>query len=477
MRSAEVKLLSALTCLIAGIVVPTSVAVVAEPPVAANSNSKGIAAKYCDDLGIASDANVRSRGQTTLHIDNSTIVPNIVAHENATIYIKDSTVEDDVHAVGNSTIHLVSPEVKGDVVSDPSATVHRSRNIAPPAKKRAFRMGLTPFPHDLTLDGVNAAKRFVRDNADVISVHIEGVPWLEAHTGEDIHPKLMEDWQRHRDAKPPDGKVYLSLSPLNNGRSGIAGYRAERENLPLPEPFVGKALDDPVVVKAYLEYCRRAIRYFEPDYLTIGIEVNELFHNNRSEWRAYTRLHRQVYEALNRENPALPICVSFTLHNMLNPDWKDRADMLAEMKKLMSHNDLVAVSFYPFMAMLGGRMDECLAWLRREFDAFKKPYVVSECGQPAEPVVLKSLGFTIPASPESQYRALERLLLFAGRHQVEFLIWYLPRDYDRLWEKIRAGAPEFFGVWRDCGLLDGDGRKRPAYQLWRTYFELPLCHE
>lgn len=342
----------------------------------------------------------------------------------------------------------------------------------PAARERAFRMGFTAFPHDMTLEGVTAAKNFVRDNADIIAVHFEGVPWLEAHTGKPFHPKFMEEWERQKDAKPPNGKVYLALTPLNNGRSDIAGYRAEQENLPLPEPLVGKALDDAVVVKAYLEYCRRAIEYFKPDYLTIGIEVNELFHNKRSKWDAYTRLHRQVYEALKRENPRLPICVSFTLHNMLNPEWKDREQMLAEMKKLMSHSDLVGVSFYPFMAMLGSRMDYCLSWLSDNFDEFKKPYAITESGQPAEPVVLKSLGFTIPASLKRQSEVLEKLLSFAHERQFEFLIWFLARDYDGLWEKIRAEAPEFFVVWRDCGLLDGDGRERAAYKVWRSYLEL-----
>jgi hypothetical protein len=132
------------------------------------------------------------------------------------------------------------------------------------------------------------------------------------------------------------------------------------------------------------------------------------------------------------------------------------------------------VSFYPFMAMLRDRMNECLSWLETEFDEFEKPYVFSESGEPAEPVVLKSLGFTIPASPEAQQIVLDKLLSFAQRREAEFLIWFLPRDYDGLWEKIRAEAPEFFGVWRDCGLLDGEGNERPAYRLWRAHFELPL---
>ena len=59
------------------------------------------------------------------------------------------------------------------------------------AKERAFRMGFTAFPHDMTLEGVTAAKNFVRDNADILSVHFEGVPWLEAHTGKPFPPKFM----------------------------------------------------------------------------------------------------------------------------------------------------------------------------------------------------------------------------------------------------------------------------------------------
>ncbi len=69
---------------------------------------------------------------------------------------------------------------------------------------------------------------------------------------------------------------------------------------------------------------------------------------------------------------------------------------------------------------------------------------------------------------------LDKLLSFTRKREAKLIIWYLPRDYDGLWEAIRAEAPEFFGAWRDCGLLDGEGQQRPAYLLWRTYFERPL---
>jgi hypothetical protein len=55
------------------------------------------------------------------------------------------------------------------------------------------------------------------------------------------------------------------------------------------------------------------------------------------------------------------------------------------------------------------------------------------------------------------------------------VISFLHRDYDALWEKIKRSSPEAFMVWRDCGLLDQDGKARPAYTVWKRYFEVRLA--
>jgi hypothetical protein len=339
--------------------------------------------------------------------------------------------------------------------------------------QREFHMGFTPFPYDMTVQAIQDVEKFVRANGDLLTAHLEGVPWAEAAATAPFHPKMLEDWARHKRAVPEKGKMYLAVTPINNDRSDLAAYRSEREGMPMPEAFAGKTFDDPNVAEAYLRYCRRAVEYFRPDYLAIGIEVNELYHKAPRKFPAYARLHRQVYKALKKDHPELPIFATYTLHNLLNTGWADRKAMLAACQELMEYNDFVAISYYPFMANLSGQNDQCLRWLSREFDRFGKPYAFCEMGQPAETVSFDGGKITIPSSPALQQRVLSGVLDFATSRRTEFVVWFVPRDYDAMWEKIRNTAPDFFKVWRDCGLQDGQGKPRPACQLWQRVLALP----
>jgi hypothetical protein len=65
------------------------------------------------------------------------------------------------------------------------------------------------------------------------------------------------------------------------------------------------------------------------------------------------------------------------------------------------------------------------------------------------------------------------LLGFAQKHKARFVISFIHRDYDALWENIKGTAPEAFMAWRDCGLLGEKGKPRPAYHVWRRYLAMP----
>ncbi|HEX7899513.1 MAG TPA: hypothetical protein VF950_17225 [Planctomycetota bacterium] len=333
--------------------------------------------------------------------------------------------------------------------------------VQEPPTPRAFRMGFTAFPHDHTPEAFLETRDFVHANADLIAHHIEGVPWAETHAGGPLPAKLLEDWNGKKSMTPKGAKVYLAVSP------GRGELKVHDKAGPLPAALKGKGYDHPDVKTAYLRYCRKAVEFFKPDYLVVGIEVNEL---SPAAGRAYADLHRHVYAALKKDAPALPVSASFTLHNL----FKKRGAMLDGLKALMPHNDQIAVSYYPFFVG-GAEALGALDWLVREFDGLKKPYAFVETNEAAERLPLPQAGVVIEGSAEKQRVYTERLLALAQERRFDFVVCFIHRDYDALWEKIKAVSPELFMAWRDCGLVDEAGKPRPAYHVWRKYFEVPLA--
>ena len=52
----------------------------------------------------------------------------------------------------------------------------------------------------------------------------------------------------------------------------------------------------------------------------------------------------------------------------------------------------------------------------------------------------------------------------------EFVVWFVSRDHDLMNQTLLGLGvelgPSFF-IWRDTGLLDGDGHPRPGLSVWR----------
>ncbi len=92
---------------------------------------------------------------------------------------------------------------------------------------RAFRMGFTPFPHDISLQALEDTREMLRADGDLVAAHFEGVPWPEALSGEPLPGKLLSEWERCREALGPGGVIYLALTPLDLGRSQMAPSRGE----------------------------------------------------------------------------------------------------------------------------------------------------------------------------------------------------------------------------------------------------------
>jgi hypothetical protein len=229
-----------------------------------------------------------------------------------------------------------------------------------------------------------------------------------------------------------------------------------------------------------LNYCKRAVEFFHPDYLAIGIEINELVFNAPANFPAYVELHQYVYKELKKDYPKLPIFASFTLHSLLDArrSASDRERSLAAVKSLMPYNDLVGISFYPFFGNLSDQVDSAFNFLSKNFDEFGKPYAFAETGEAADKLTVQLDGkpWSIDGSPARQLAYYEKLLSFAQSRHAEFVISFLYKDYDALWKKIADKAPPVFQAWQDNGLLDEKGSSRPALQLWKQVFQTQVVN-
>jgi hypothetical protein len=277
--------------------------------------------------------------------------------------------------------------------------------------QRPFYMGFTPWLYDLNSEAIESTYSYVNEHADVISHHLaEGVPWTEALAKKKYHPNVMWDWSQRRTKSASALKVFVSISPFNMGHTGLADYWGELTHMGLPVTFAGKRFNDPVVKQAYLNYAESVIEYFEPDYLAITIEANELFFNNPEKWADFVELYIETYSALKLSHPELPVFFTSSLHTM-NQMRVGTDDAWSELSMLWNYSDIAAVSYYPHMQypLDLSHPTKILSTLRDHTD---KPVAISESGYPAEQIDFPGLGH-IPATETLQAEMMFRMLLHA----------------------------------------------------------------
>ncbi|MFV2073369.1 MAG: hypothetical protein ACC742_12055, partial [Thermoanaerobaculales bacterium] len=100
-----------------------------------------------------------------------------------------------------------------------------------------------------------------------------------------------------------------------------------------------------------------------------------------------------------------------------------------------------------------------------------KPFAITETGYIAETLDLPELGIFQEGRQEWQAAYVQQLMAELGRLDAEFVVWFVPRDHDLMNETLQQMGvplgPAFF-VWRDTGLLDGDGNARPGLRIWQS---------
>lgn len=352
----------------------------------------------------------------------------------------------------------------------------------PAVNTRSFSMGFTPFPYDITQAAVDDVYSKIASDADMITHHFDnGIPWNDAFA--DSYPydnHIMDDWSQRLINTPANHKVYVAITPIGITRNVLAPLRDAADDMPLVAPFDTHAANADFnhndVKTAYLNYCKRVIAYFNPDYLAIGIEVNLLRkETDAATWGKYKELNDFVYISLKAIYPDLAIFASVSAIEMVDgytlglpaefasdPAGYE-ASQRAVLLDVLSSSDYYAISLYPYMTAFHDTPYPA-DFLDTLFSLASKPLVIAETGMLAEAVNAFSTDFI--GSQVMQDNYLVELFDVLERHNAEFVTWFVIQDYDDLCFSIGPCTGVNL-MWRDTGLYDGFGNPRPSHTTWK----------
>ena len=347
--------------------------------------------------------------------------------------------------------------------------VFLSAAAVPAQSPHKTAMGFTPWPVDFNEAGLKRTYAFIRTHSNLVAHHFDGgVPWEPALSGSDLPQHLLRDWKFRRDNTPRGSKVFVAVTPLNFGRDGLAlDWTNKGDNRKLPRAWRKKALNDPDVKTAYLNYVRRVIAYFDPDYLAIGIEANLIISNKPAIWDDYLDLHAHVYREIKRQHPRLKVFSTVQyehLRGIENDSKKNLRLQRPAVKALMRHSDLLALSTYRYGTFHPNPMGHDYFKVARSFG---KPIAIAESGALSKDV--KIFGTRLPASEADQRAFVTGLLQQATRGRFPFVVNWVAIDFDPGLKRLPRSVREVAKAWVHTGLQNADGTDKPALSVWDAY--------
>lgn len=369
--------------------------------------------------------------------------------------------------IGLVTFNACEKQEETNVISSVSVAVidcgKDEAFVANRTQNRNYNMGFTTWSYGPKAEDVSATYEFIKNYSDIYTEHIDAnIPW-NAWINETELPTSFKNEIQGKAAKKINGKkLLLSVSLLNSERTDLA----EDVDGTIPEYT---SLDDANIEEAYFKHIQYLVNAFNPEYLVLAIEANELRLRAETKWAGYTALMDKVTARIKTAYPNLKLSESISLHNLYQPEIANPEAYIDDIVSRMNTMDFIAVSFYPFLKNLYTKAD-----IQQAFDFLhskaQKPIAFVETGQIAENLVVENLDVNIKGDECGQNDYLEVLLANAQLQNYEFVIWWAHRDYDALWKTFPDAIKDVGKLWKDTGLLNESGKGRLSFKTWTTIF-------
>lgn len=330
---------------------------------------------------------------------------------------------------------------------------------------RNFKMGFTSWIYAPEISAKEETYGFMAQHGDIYAEHLDNkIPWKAWINGTSLPADFLNDIDDRVQRRIAGNELLLSVSLLNSLRTDlIQDYDGT-----IPDYT---RLDDAEIRDAYVRHLRYLIDRLGPDHLVAVIEANELYINAGSQvWEEYKSLMSAVRDSINTRYPDLPYSESVTLHNWVDADIEDESVYQQEINEYVNRLDYAAISYYPLFNNYHTyeEFNSAFDFLNSQVNI---PISFVETTHLANDLTLESLNFTITGNECEQDLYLQTLAENAVNEEYLFFIWWAHRDFDELWETFPEEVKELGKIWRDTGLLDEDGRERPAFETWLDIFD------
>ena len=383
-------------------------------------------------------------------------------------------------------------------------------------EKRSFHMAAAPvqFAFREYWAGIVFDTTGFDGRVDAISLHQDffGLPWDEFASGAALPAAWVSEMTEIRDmAEALGAPIYLSLTPLDGMRSTLAPKATDQggelvlvENWAAPCFNFETGESAPALRRAYLDYAKWMVDFFEPRWLTNVIEMNLFYVSCPDAYGPLIDVANAVYDQEKSWRPGLIVFPTFVIDALYGyggngncevGDFSCLEDSLALNAGV--RRDRIGISSYP--------LHMSYEWTRIPDDYFSliadmsgERVVFGETGWATHPVWIPTeenpteCWRIFDTSDADQIDYMRYLFEQADAMGSDLVTWwslrdYLPRemldncpcDAPGLWCTLYDAVeqtgllPAWLG-WGSMGVLDYDLNAKPSLEFWNEWLARPI---
>lgn len=250
-------------------------------------------------------------------------------------------------------------------------------------------------------------------------------------------------------AKKHNKKLGIGLDWMNSDRTDLLKAGAETWQFSEEKAYSAFEKDSWMIAKTY-----------NPDYLSLGIEVDFLARNSPREFQAFVNSYQRIYQRIKSEFPAIKVLVTFQYDAILRDSTEDQ--LLAEYGAIKAFGaliDIVGLSVYPCQQY--AHVAEIRSDYFRKANQLTRNVGVFETAWPGSVV-----------EQDEQRKYVHWLLKEARRSAFDVLIWTSSTDIaapiSKQERKHSVACGGNVADWNGhLGLWDMNGKMKPAGLVWK----------